>query len=227
MALRFPLGTILLVVAGVVVYFGLAHRVLDRMRLSDRAALGFIIAMILGSFVNVTLVSNPELVVNLGGAVIPLIIAVYLIVTADESHEKTRAIIAAIVTGGAVYALSKVVNPEEQTMLVDPTYIYSITAGLVGYLAGRSRRSAFIAGTAGIVIADIALWVELAIRRLPGRAWLGGAGAMDATVIAGLLAVLLAEVVGETREKLAGGSEAARAEKSKRRRDDREDERDA
>jgi len=224
--LRFPLGTILLAVVGILVYFGLAHRVLDRMRLTDRAALGFIIAMILGSFVNVTLVSNPELVVNLGGAVIPLIIVVYLVVTADEAREKTRAIIAAIVTGGAVYALSKVINPEEQTMLLDPTYIYSVTAGLVGYLAGRSRRSAFIAGTAGIIIADLALWTELMIRRLPGRAWLGGAGAMDATVIAGLLAVLLAEVVGETREKLAGGSEAAKAAKSPRR-DDREDEHDA
>jgi uncharacterized membrane protein len=224
--LRFPLGTILLVIAGILIYFGLAHRVLDRMRLSDKAALGFIIAMILGSFVNLTLVSNPELVVNLGGAVIPLVIVVYLVATADETHEKARATIAAIVTGGAVYALSKVVNPEEQTMLVDPTYIYAITAGLVGYLAGRSRRSAFVAGTAGIVIADLALWAELVIRRMPGRAWLGGAGAMDATVIAGLLAVALAEIVGETREKLQGGSDAAKAAKAKRR-DDREDDHDA
>lgn len=224
--MRFPLSTVLLVIVGIVIYFGLAHRVLDRMRLTDQAALGFIIAMILGGFVNVTLASNPELVVNLGGAVVPLIIAGYLVITADQAHEKARGIIAAIVTGGAVYALSKVVNPEEQTMLVDPTYIYALTAGLVGYLAGRSRRSAFIAGTAGIVIADLALWAELAIRKLPGRAWLGGAGAMDATVIAGLLAVALAEIVGETREKLQGGSDAAKAAKSPRR-DDREDDHDA
>jgi len=225
-SLRFPLGTVLLVIVGIVVYFGLAHRVLDRMRLTDKAALGIIIAMILGSFANVTLASNPELVVNFGGAVIPLVVAGYLVVTADEAHEKVRGIVAAIVTGGAVYALSKVVNPEEQTMLVDPTYIYALTAGLVGYLAGRSRRSAFIAGTAGMVIADLAVWVELMVRRLPGRAWLGGAGAMDATVIAGLLAVALAEVVGETREKLQGGSDAAKAAKLPRR-DDREDDHDA
>jgi uncharacterized membrane protein len=216
--LRFPLGTIVLIVVGVLIYFGLAHRVLDRMRLTDRAALGFILAMILGGFLNVTVARRPELVVNIGGSIVPLAIATYLVATADESKEKVRGVVAAIVTGGAVYALTKVINPEEQTMLLDPIYIFSIAAGLIGYLAGRSRRAAFIAGISGIIIADLALWVELAIRRQPGRAWLGGAGVFDSTVIAGLLAVLLAELVGETREKLQGGSRAIES-----RREDRAD----
>ena len=34
----------------------------------------------------------------------------------------------------------------------------------------------------------------------------GGAGAFDATVIAGVFAVVLAEVIGETREKIQGGT---------------------
>lgn len=34
---------------------------------------------------------------------------------------------------------------------------------------------------------------------------IGGGGAFDAIVIAGLLAVLLAEFIGETRERLQGG----------------------
>lgn len=211
--LRLPVGTVLLIIVGVLIYFGLAHRVLDRMRLSDRAALGWIVAMILGSFANVTLIPQPPLVVNIGGAIIPLIISGYLIATADRQDERVRAIVGSIVTGGAIYALSKVLNPEEQTMFVDPTFVYAIVAGLVAYLAGRSRRASFIGGTAGIILADIALWIEIITRGGTGRVWLGGAGVFDATVIAGLLAVLIAEVVGETREKLQGGSEAVKRAK--------------
>jgi len=35
---------------------------------------------------------------------------------------------------------------------------------------------------------------------------LGGAGAVDTVVIAGFLAVILAEVVGELRERIQGGT---------------------
>jgi hypothetical protein len=34
---------------------------------------------------------------------------------------------------------------------------------------------------------------------------IGGAGAFDSLILAGILAVLLAELVGETRERLQGG----------------------
>lgn len=213
--MRLPLGSIVLIVVGVLIYFGVAHRVLDRMRLTDRAALAYILAMIVGGFFNVNLARSPELTVNFGGAVVPLVIAGYLLVTADEAQEKLRGIAAILVTGGAVYALSKVVNPEEQTMLVDPVYIFAIVAGLVAYLAGRSRRAAFAAGVTGMILADIALWVELLTRGMPGRVWLGGAGVFDGTVIAGLLAVVLAEVVGEAREKLKGGSKTEERERQR------------
>ncbi|HHV78176.1 MAG TPA: DUF1614 domain-containing protein [Firmicutes bacterium] len=202
-----PAGTIALLVVAVLVYFGVAQRVLDRMRLTDRAALGFILAMIIGGFLNVTLVRVPaELRLNIGGGIVPLVLAGYLMTTADERVERWRALVAALVSGVAVYIAGKIVPPEEQFMVIDPLYVFSAVAGVVGYLAGRSRRSAFVAGTVGIVIADVLHYIELLVRRIPGRTWVGGAGAFDATVIAGLLAVVLAEVVGETREKLQGGT---------------------
>lgn len=205
--MRMPAGTITLLVVAVLVYFGVAQRVLDRMRLTDRAALGFILAMIVGSFFNITLVRVPaELRLNLGGGIVPLILAGYLITTADETREKWRALMAALISGVAVYIAAKIVPPEEQFMVIDPLYVFSAVAGVVGYLAGRSRRSAFVAGTVGIVIADVFHYVELIVRRIPGRTWIGGAGAFDAVVIAGLLAVVLAEVVGEAREKIQGGT---------------------
>ncbi len=206
--MRLPIGTVVLIIVGVLIYFGLAHRVLDRMRLTDRTALLLIVLMIAGSFVNVTISQAPELVINVGGAVVPLGIALYLILTADESAEKVRATLAVLVTAGAVYALGKTLNPEEQTMLIDPVYVFAVVAGLVAYVAGRSRRAAFCAGVAGLVLSDLATWVELRRTLTPARIWLGGAGVFDATVIAGLIAVLLAEIVGETREKIQGAPKA-------------------
>jgi hypothetical protein len=57
-----------------------------------------------------------------------------------------------------------------------------------------------------VVLSDIAQYIELLSRRIPGRTWIGGAGAFDAVVIAGVIAVVLAEVVGESRERLQGGT---------------------
>jgi hypothetical protein len=45
---NFPLGLITLVVVSILIYFGVAHRVLDKLRLSDRAALAIILAIIAG-----------------------------------------------------------------------------------------------------------------------------------------------------------------------------------
>jgi len=90
-------------------------------------------------------------------------------------------------------------------MLIEPTYFFALIAGVVGYLSGRSRRSAFIGGTMGVVVADMAHYVELNVRGIRGTTALGGAGVFDAVVIAGLLAVFLAEIVGETREYMARG----------------------
>jgi len=200
-----PTGVIVLLVVAILVYFGLLHRVLDRMRLDDRTALFIVFLMVLGSFFNLTLLRRPPLTVNIGGAIIPIGIAVYLVSTADTSREKIRGTLAAVISGAVIYLSMKLLNPEEQTMIIDPSYFFALIAGVVGYLSGRSRRSAFIAGTMGVVLADVAHYVEISVRGIPGRTWIGGAGAFDAVVIAGVLAVGLAEVVGETREYMARG----------------------
>ena len=200
-----PVGVIVLLIVAILVYFGLLHRVLDRMRLDDRTALFILFLMILGSFFNLTILRNPAFIINIGGALIPIGIAVYLIATADEAKEKIRGVLAAVLSGAAIYGAMKLLNPEEQTMVIDPTYFFGIIAGVIGYLAGRSRRSAFVGGTMGVILADVAHYVEISVRRIPGRTWLGGAGVFDSVVIAGLLGVALAEIVGETREFIARG----------------------
>ncbi len=204
--LRMPIGIIALLAAAILIYFGLAHRVLDRMRLNDRTALAFIVAFIVGGFLNVTIVRAPELTLNIGGGLVPVALAVYLLTTADEAAERTRGTIAAIVTGAAIYGLAKLLPAEPPAMLIDSLYVVGIVAGIVGYIAGRSRRGSFVAGTVGVVLADLFQYVELLVRRIPGRTWIGGAGAFDAVIIAGIIAVVLAELFGEARERLQGGT---------------------
>lgn len=88
---------------------------------------------------------------------------------------------------------------------LNSVYIYPIIAGVVAYVAGRSRRASFIAATLGIVSLDVINYIYLARTRLPGRVLIGGAGAFDTVVLSGIVAVLLAELIGESRERLQGG----------------------
>lgn len=201
-----PVGMILLLVVGVLVYFGLAQRLLDRMRLTDKQALFVIAAIIAGSFIDIPLQREPvELSVNVGGAIIPAALAIWLIATADETAERVRAIAASILVAGAVMLGSLYLPYEPENMFLDPKLIYGIAAGLIAYVIGRSRRSAFIGGVLGIILSDIAHYVTVLRAGIPGTTSIGGAGAFDVVMIAGLVGVMVAELVGETREKLQGG----------------------
>jgi uncharacterized membrane protein len=73
-----PAGVILLLLIAVLIYFGLLQRVLDRMHMTDIMAIIFIGAMVVGSFLpNIPL--GTRVSINIGGGIIPIILAVYLI----------------------------------------------------------------------------------------------------------------------------------------------------
>lgn len=208
---RLPVGMILLLIVFALIFFGLAQRALDRMKLSDRGAMAVIAGLIIGSFITIPVVGGRlPVTVNLGGALIPLGLAVYLIATAGTAWEKTRSVIGAFVTALAIYAAGTLMTglpePAGRFGFIDALWLFPLVAGIVGYLAGRSRRGAFISATLGVIIFDLGHYIWLVSSGAPaGRADIGGAGAFDAVVISGVLAVLLAETVGEIRERMAGG----------------------
>ena len=202
------IGMILLIIVAVLIFSGLAHRVLDRLRLSDKAAIAIIIGIIVSTIFIPDIYITKNISFNIGGFVIPVGLAIYLFIKAETGKEKGRAIIAAIITGVAIYLVQRYVLPAEpEAQNIEPNYVYAILAAVVAYIMGRSRRSAFIAGVLGVVISDIIQAVINSINNIPTPTNFGGAGGVDTTVIAGILAVLLAEVVGETREKLQGGTD--------------------
>lgn len=209
------IGMIVLVAVAILIYLGVAQRVLDRLRLTDRAALAFVGALVIGGFLpDIPITQNVS--INIGGGIVPIVLAGYLIIGAGTTKEKTRAVVATLITAVAVYGTMKLM-PLEPTynFFLDPMYVFAIVAGVVGYLAGRSRRSAFIAGSMGLLLTDIFSRIEIALTGGTGRMSIGGAGVFDSIVIGGILALMLAELIGETREKMQGGPSQNRPDELK------------
>ncbi len=200
-------GMILLVVVAVLVFMGLGQTVLDRLRLSDKAAIGIIIAIALSTIFIPNIEISEMVSINIGGFVIPVGLAIYLFIKAETSKERNRAMLAALVAGGAIYIVQRYVLPAEPEALpIDPNYVYPVIGAIIAYALGRSRRGAFIAGVLGVVISDLIQLILNTVNNIPAPTRFGGAGGVDTTVIAGILAVLIAEIFGEAREKLQGGT---------------------
>lgn len=204
MRTNLPAITVLIVLL-VLIYLGFLERVLERMRLSRTQAIFILLAMLLGG-------SLPEiplgmgLKINLGGMAIPLMVVLYLLGTADGKGERLRALSATIVTVIAVWSADRLFfppDPDEFFLNVDPLYFPALVAALIGYALGRSRRASFIGAFLGVLLVDLIAWGENLLRGFRNiTVILGSGGVFGAAVLAGVLAVLLAEIVGEIRERI-------------------------
>ena len=198
------IGFIALIATGLLILFGVGQRVLDRLRLTDKEAILFIVLILAGGFL-------PEIRVtetfsfNVGGALIPLALCLYLLIKAGTAYERARSLVASLITAIAVYLLGRYLPADPDALPMDPGWAYGIAAGLIAYVFGRSRRGAFIAGTLGVMLADVGNWLYVRAQGVDQRLMLGGAGGFDVIVIAGLLAVLLSELVGELVERVQRG----------------------
>jgi uncharacterized membrane protein len=195
-----------LVIVTALIFLGFLHRVLDRMRLTKIQAVVILLAMLAAGFLpNIPIWGG--LSINIGGAIIPVAVAVYLIVTADEKAEKRRALITSGVVAVVVYLTEKIMPLHGELRFdVDPLFLPAIIAAVTAYLLGRSRRSAFIGGIFGVILTDLLAWSEnLLLYQLHVPIVLGSTGVFGAAVIAGMGAVLLAELVGEILERVQGG----------------------
>ncbi|NLW56454.1 MAG: DUF1614 domain-containing protein [Firmicutes bacterium] len=200
------LGVILLIGTGILILLGLAQQVLDRLYLNDRQALLILAAMVLGSFIDIPLFrGTPALSINVGGAIIPLALSIYVLSRAGTHKETTRGLLGTLLIGALIYGGSKLYAFDIDRGWLEPQYLWGIIAGVTAYLIGRSRRLAFIGATLGIILADIAHAIEAALTGIDAPTSIGGAGVLDTIVLAGLIGVLFAEVIGESRERLQGG----------------------
>ncbi|AGB19374.1 DUF1614 domain-containing protein [Thermoanaerobacterium thermosaccharolyticum] len=200
-----PLAYIILSITGLFVLFGFAHRVLDRMKMTDTWALIIIIGMIIGTFLP-AIPLGKKMSINIGGAIIPAAVAVYLFIKAERGAERRNALVSSILAGTAVFLAGRLLPSEPEAMFIEPNYVYGIVSGLIAYLFGRSRRCAFIAGVMGVILSDITQGLINIVLARPGTISVGGAGAFDTVVISMIVAVFFSEILGETREKIQGGT---------------------
>lgn len=198
------IGMMILLVLSLLILFGMLQRVLDRMALTDRQALVIVAAIFLGGWLPDIPLGLIQL--NIGGALIPLIVCVYLLLHAGSMKERVRALVASVITAAAVASISLLLPADPLQMpMLDPMILYGVAGGLIAWLLGRSRRSAFIAGVLGVIIADVISGAVIWLRGVEQTVYLGGAGALDAVVISGVLAVLMCELTGEIIERIRTG----------------------
>lgn len=202
------IGMILLLVLSLLILFGVLQRVLDRMALTDRQALVCVAAIFIGGWLPGIPLGLIEL--NIGGALIPLMVCIYLFLHAGSGKERVRALVASALTAAAIYALSLYFPADPVAMpMIDPMILYGVAGGIIAWLLGCSRRSAFIAGVLGVIIADVISGVSLWMKGVNQVVYLGGAGALDAVVLAGVTGVLMCELVGEIMERIQTGRASA------------------
>lgn len=102
-------GLTLLVVTGILFLFGLGHNILDRMRLNDKAALFFMAGILVGSFIpNIPLGNRVS--INIGGAIIPLVLAIYVFSKAGTTKERIRSYLSRMIFSNSSMKLFTSVN---------------------------------------------------------------------------------------------------------------------
>ena len=198
------IGMLLLLVLGLMILFGMLQRTLDRMALTDRQSLLCVAAIFVGGWLPAIPLGLVSL--NIGGALVPFLVCVWLLIHAGTGKERIRALVAAVLTAAAIFGLNMILPSDPVSMpMLDPMLLDGFAGGVIAWLLGRSRRSAFVAGVLGVILADILTGVSLWMKGINQTVHLGGAGALDAIVIAGVTAVLLCELVGEIMERMQAG----------------------
>lgn len=204
-------GISILLIVGILVWLGLAKRALERLYLNEWSSLAVVVLLIVGNFISFHIWRNPEITVNIGGALVPLGLSIYVLCRAGSSKEWLHSLFGVIITTLILYGVNKLYAFDVGSGFIDPQYLWAIIAAIVGYLIGRSRRLAFVVSTLSLLFMDIVHIVETQVAGSTAATHIGGAGAFDSIVIAGVGAVILAEFFGEGREIFQGGSKTAKA----------------
>lgn len=179
----------------ILIMLGAGQRILDQMRLNDKQAIMVLLAIIVGIIIPPVYIGK-YFCFSIGGFLIPLIICVYMLVSAGW-RDVLRAIIGIFLVGGVIYLLDWLLpakTPED--MIIDPMYVYGIVAGIIAYSLGRSRRNAFVSCVLGISLAMLIQFIINMAKGAPTILGLGVGGAFGTVVIATIISVALCEFLG-------------------------------
>jgi uncharacterized membrane protein len=194
--------------------------VYEQLGISSNAALGLLLASLLGSYINIPVAQLPQqhlvtsevvsfygvqyavpavvdwpgtiIAVNVGGALVPALLSAYLLVS---YRLWAPAVASTAVVAAVCYALSE---PVPGLGIAVPIFAPPLTAVVAALLVARQKTAAvaYVGGSLGTLIGADLLNLG-AIQGLGAPvASIGGAGTFDGIFLTGVLAVLLASLWG-------------------------------
>jgi uncharacterized membrane protein len=211
---------ILLAILVVFIQIGVIRYVYAKLGISPATAMFLLFASLLGSYINIPVAHLPSerfvvgepidffgteyilpevvdwpgtiIAINLGGAVIPIILSFYLVA---RNNIWLPSIVATAAVSAVCYALAR---PVAGAGITIPVFIPPIAACAVACLLAwrQAPAVAYVSGSLGTLIgADL-----LNLGRIQGLgtpiASIGGAGTFDGIFVTGVFAVVLASIVG-------------------------------
>ncbi len=206
------LGVLLLILIAML-EVGIIESAYHKLGMSHRAITLLLLMSIIGSYINIpvatissgyvvhhhiynlsyvpALVPNPDdtiIALNLGGAVIPVLLSAYLLMRVGGV---IPAIIATALVALLVHHFSRIVPGAG---IAVPTFIPGFAAAILAILLTREQRPAvaYVAGTIGCLLGADVLNLPLVARLNAPIAAIGGAGTFDGIFVSGVIAVLLA-----------------------------------
>ncbi len=205
-----------LLILFVLLEIGVIEAAYQKLGMSHRAVTGLLLLTIFGSYINISLTAiaarklphdrviivdgmehvlprvqaagHTIIAINLGGAVIPILLSVYLL---SRVGGLLPTLIATAAVSAVVHHFSRLIPG---VGIAVPTLIPGVVAAIFATVLDRKRSAsvAYVAGTIGCLVgADLTNLGALA--RLHARiATIGGAGTFDSIFVSGIIAVLLA-----------------------------------
>lgn len=180
------------------IMFGVGQRILDDLRLSDKAALLILVAICIGILIPPIWIGK-YFCFSIGGFLIPLALSIYLLVSCGK-RDMIRTIIGTILVAGIIYGLEWILPADPEDVVIDNMYIYGVVAGVVAYALGRSRRNAFVSCLFGITLAELVQWIINICTSNKSILGLGVGGAFSTYIVAIIISVALSEFLGRCFE---------------------------
>jgi uncharacterized membrane protein len=209
-------GAFLVVLA--LIQIGILRYAFLRIGISSRAAMFLLLASLIGSYINIPIAELPErdvqsgvevsffgmqyvvptvvewpgtvIAVNVGGAVIPGLLSLYLLF---KNRMWLNGLIATAVITAIVHVLA---YPVPGVGIAVPVFVPPVATALVALLLARENAAAlaYVSGSLGTLIGADLLNLD-AVRGLGAPvASIGGAGTFDGIFLTGIMAVLLAGI---------------------------------
>jgi uncharacterized membrane protein len=196
-----------------------------RIGVSSRVALFLLFGSLVGSSINVPVAHFPDRVVrsgqrlhpvvvkrrgtviavNVGGALIPTLLSLYLLYA---NHAWVRGLIATVIMAMIMHMLA---TPVRGVGIAIPILVPPVATAIVAVLMARQNAAAlaYVSGSLGTLIGADLLNLS-AVRELGARvASIGGAGTFDGIFLTGIVAVLLASFsAAPLRDRRCGRSQS-------------------